>query len=349
MSPKNNIFFNVYLDTKNLMNIVISLEIYRVETDNMNSEIFALRESIRLQREAEEALKLQLKETVTNLEDINIPEITTENTQTINELKITTESSTEVFGDTPADDSNLLDVEEQITEESIQAIYKEKIESLRKLRTKDLFTKYSSLFGDFNFESNIQELVSNRVLEDTILSGKQPKIDELTKKYSVLYNFATSSNSNKFPISVLFFLRLRGSSFHLFEKFFKFKLNKTKFKKKRKLKKIRTLRKIKKIILFKKNKKKFIFNRHHTLNLAVNSIKTNCNILVKRMPITQRVIETTNVELFYKHSKDTKAELAQGALVYASQNLGNDEDLLIYLRNYHQKPYLKLRKARVAH
>jgi len=89
------------------------------------------------------------------------------------------------------------------------------------------------------------------------------------------------------------------------------------------------------------------YNR--TTKFIITTIKPECNILVKRMPISQRVIETANVEFFYKHSKDTKAQLLHCTVMSNEEIFDSDEDLLIYLRNYHQKPYLKLRKARVAH
>lgn len=63
-------------------------------------------------------------------------------------------------------------------------------------------------------------------------------------------------------------------------------------------------------------------------------------ILLKRIPVSERVIETTDVEFFYKHNKDLRRELLV-CKPYDLQELIFDEndDLLVYLRNYHQKPY----------
>lgn len=73
-------------------------------------------------------------------------------------------------------------------------------------------------------------------------------------------------------------------------------------------------------------------------------VQFNCG-LVRRMPITTRVIEATAVEFFYKLNKKFNRYLAE---TFTTAD-DHDTDFLVYLRNFHQKPYLKLRKARVAH
>ncbi len=109
------------------------------------------------------------------------------------------------------------------------------------------------------------------------------------------------------------------------------------------------LKKIKKVSLFKKLKKNFFSTYMRTIPFFNNSYKYQINILTRRIPISKRVVETTNIDFFYKLNKHSKNALISKNLDYFSTKFSNSNDFIIYLRNYHQKPYLKLRKARVAH
>jgi hypothetical protein len=60
------------------------------------------------------------------------------------------------------------------------------------------------------------------------------------------------------------------------------------------------------------------------------------NILVKKIPISDRVVTQYSLEFFYKLNKFTpKLAVTSNLLEFCLEN----NDFLIYLRNYHQKPY----------
>jgi len=106
---------------------------------------------------------------------------------------------------------------------------------------------------------------------------------------------------------------------------------------------------MKKTTFFRKIRRTFFSNFHTTSAFLKKFSEVNSNLLVRRMPVSQRVIDSTNIEFFYKLNKYTKEDITQGKFGYFEDTFDDSDDFLIYLRNYHQKPYLKLRKARVAH
>lgn len=62
--------------------------------------------------------------------------------------------------------------------------------------------------------------------------------------------------------------------------------------------------------------------------------------IVKRIPLSDRVIDTSNVEFFYKLNKDLGLEFADYTnFSFDLLEEDSDDDFLLYLRNYHQKPY----------
>ena len=110
------------------------------------------------------------------------------------------------------------------------------------------------------------------------------------------------------------------------------------------------MRKLRKVLIHKKYRRRFYTNSH-VLNAPFLKF-TECtpSILVSKIPLVQRVINDTNLELFYKLNKDTEEGLADfGYYLNHYSVLEEEEDFLIYLRNYHQKPYWKLRQSRVLH
>lgn len=77
------------------------------------------------------------------------------------------------------------------------------------------------------------------------------------------------------------------------------------------------------------------------------SIKNN--LLLKKIPLSHRVILKNNVEFFYKLHKDTKRALLEFTTIGDFTPISIKDKFRIYLRNFHQKPFWKLRKARIAH
>jgi len=62
--------------------------------------------------------------------------------------------------------------------------------------------------------------------------------------------------------------------------------------------------------------------------------------LVAKIPLVQRVINDTNLELFYKLNKDLEDEFWDYGYFLNHYSVNEEEeDFLIYLRNYHKKPY----------
>ena len=148
-----------------------------------------------------------------------------------------------------------------------------------------------------------------------------------------------------------FFIFLqKNSKFNIdsFSKNIKLRLHKF-FLKKKKLKKLNIIKKIKKISLFKKLKKTFFNISSLTSPLFRNFSSSSVNLLTRRIPLSRRVVDTTNIDFFYKLNKQLKNSLLAKNLDYFSNNFSSASDFTIYLRNYHQKPYLKLRKARLVH
>lgn len=102
---------------------------------------------------------------------------------------------------------------------------------------------------------------------------------------------------------------------------------------------------MKRIIVFRKLRTKRILFRSYTNMFTIFVKLRGTPTLVRRMPVSARVIEATAVDFFYKLNKKFNRHLQDDFTPVEEPST----EFLVYLRNYHQKPYLKLRKARVAH
>lgn len=354
MSTKNNIFFNTYLDSRVFFNAIIFAEVKQLEEQNMANEIEALRELLRLRAEEEARLLAEAnKQTEANsdasdvLTVVNlVPDVVVEDSNTSQVdvgVRGEDDAATEITQETG------LPAEELPTEDSIRSKYFIKIKGLMSTNVNLIYNSYEGLFSGFDFEGKMRTLVEDSESHEELFEDRAVNTNFLIKNFSKFYNFSPTDNSSVFPNLFLFFWRLRLSNSRIFEKTTKFKINKLKLKKKKKLRKIYIIKKMKKTTFFRKIRRKFFANFHTTLALSIKFSTTNSNILVRRMPVSQRVIETTNVEFFYKLNKYTKVDLTTGNFDYFDESFDDSDDFLIYLRNYHQKPYLKLRKARIAH
>ena len=128
------------------------------------------------------------------------------------------------------------------------------------------------------------------------------------------------------------------------------RIRKWKYKKK-KINKFKVLRKIRKLLIHKKKKKYtlvFVNNIHGFLKkVTVNKTLP----LVNRIPLTERVLNNSYLEFFYKNNKDgsnINYNYSKFLTLKSYEETGS-QDLTIFLRNYNQKPYWKLRISRLIH
>lgn len=130
------------------------------------------------------------------------------------------------------------------------------------------------------------------------------------------------------------------------------KFKKTKWKyKKNIIKRCKLLKKIKKILIHRKLKKTSVF---FSQNISFFSKKLTIEMkssLTDRIPLTSRVIQNSYLDFFYKFSKeDTDIEYNLNTFsTLKSFEKSTDESLTIFLRNYDDKPYWKLRLSRILH
>lgn len=127
------------------------------------------------------------------------------------------------------------------------------------------------------------------------------------------------------------------------------KFRKWKYKKK-KVSKKKLLRRIRKFLIHKKRidkvfSKMFSFNYFsYKLNI-INRIE-----LINRAPLTERILQTSYLECFYKLNKEPE-DIKNNSNNFTNLKSYEDDknDITIFLRNFHQKPYWKLRLSRILH
>lgn len=131
-------------------------------------------------------------------------------------------------------------------------------------------------------------------------------------------------------------------------------IRKKAFLRKRKWKRFRRLRRLIYILKPRRIKLRSI-NQVFTLSNIATSIRDDffSTPLIHRIPITRRLMEEEYTEFFYKLNKDEVEELyIPDAFLEDNifEDVEDDEPFLhIYLRDYDQKPYWKLRIARTLH
>ncbi len=356
MSTKKNIFLNNYLETKALLENIIFLEIERIETLVTTEEIKILNETIKLREE--EALRLLDISKNTSIEESTITSTTTdlitvESTPILEQIEQSCESL-----NAPLNENNIelaentkptIFIDDLPTEESIQTAYKIKISFLKKKNFRDLFTIYFTNLSKTQAIKLLLRLFGESPITSDLLEYYSSTLSMLIKDSAKLFNFKYNVNSTLEPAFFLFRYYLKFFSMKTAERFFKLKIKRSRLKKKRKLRKLYIIKKLRKITFLRKTKKKFISLFSANIAFKLFNERPISNLLIKKLPISQRVIETTNVEFFYKLNKDFKREILSDSQDYFEDYFEESDDFLIYLRNYNQKPYLKLRKARIAH
>jgi hypothetical protein len=151
-----------------------------------------------------------------------------------------------------------------------------------------------------------------------------------------------------FSLTILFFNHnLLTLQFFLFKKAKKRRWNSTK----KKLHNITFLSKLSKSLIHKKVSRKVInFLNVKYVGYFLKKTNNKSNPIVNKIPLTQRVINNSYLEFFYKFKKEkvhVKEHLNQFVNVKYFES--EDDKFSIYLRNYHQKPFWKLRLARIIH
>jgi len=247
--------------------------------------------------------------------------------------------------------------EEVITENSISieeftaletnaiSSYKALIAELNELFSFDLYKAYKLVFKNFNFFFEYQQILNEKSMYKNLVS----QMDHLKlKNYSIPLLPNTKMFNMKYVMymeDLLFFWKIKKMQPNNFKTFFKVKKKKSRLSY-IKLKKIYALRKLKKTIKFKKFKKLNYTSAIKSRSFFLKNDNIIRNILIKKIPVSNSVISQYNLEFFYKLNKFTPALAATDRL---SEFCAENSDFLIYLRNYHQKPYWKFRKARIAH
>lgn len=343
MSPKKNILYNLYIETKIILNELVVHDSLKLEKSIKLTKLQEIDDLfVKVQQKlAREAVKKTESSTI--IDSISfINDGDTVVTPNIDHDTLTLPQNTE------NEDEDLdTSVDFALLRKQVEEDYFERVSKIRSFYDFEVFQQYRELFKDYDFYNSYKNLLSELFVVDSLSSS------EFVKKF-------TLKTSNYIPVinsfNIKYILYMEDFLFSwllqsLFQKKF-WKLKKIKFKKwkfkKKKLRKLYVLKKIRKFIRFKRFKQKnfFLFQKlnHYTVSFS----KIPKNILVQKIPLTEKIINTYNVEFFYKLNK--KAQL---------QNFSDDWSFFpsdysyskfsIYSRNYHQKPYLKLRRSRVLH
>lgn len=323
MSIKN-LPLTTYLDSRSLIRAAILTEIRAQKEEAMRLEIAAY--------------ELQLTEEV----NASILEFQQANTPVDNEpaLNAEFEAKREAFVE------QLAKEKAQKLEElsnSLALRLKTEMSYLQKVRFSQLALEHTGPLTSLRLGENIQKILdhfsSSPHLFTFLLKLDRTKLLELNSFLNKLY-----VNAFVDPLFMLFLYRLEGTSLRLHEKFRKVRIRKFKMKRK-KVRKLYVFRKLKKVILFRKLKKRYFVKTAYNMPLLSLWLNKGSKTLIKRIPVSTRVIEATSVEFFYKMNKKFNRNLVE------DYDLVDEEvtEFIIYLRNYHQKPYFKFRKARMAH
>lgn len=378
MSKKKNIIYKPYIETKTLINSIVYSEIFNFEEAEKNRKIIEIRAflekfaeqqaRLRAQEEKEKAEKEAAaaatsvdvdseQETVVvpenNLNSNNSPveSISVESIaeDTSNVLSFNLPENTELVSEQPKEDSSEV-FEELITQEEVDALptefdieadFNAKINSVNSLYSFERYERYLNLFLEFDFLKTYDQFF--------------PESQEIFYIVDKFYSQKFSIDKNLFNVKLFLFIedylfsnKLQTIYIELVRKFKKKKLKKWKFKK-RKLRKLYILKKMKKVIRFRRYKCKHFKVLTRTNYFWLNHPIFKKSTLMRRIPITDRLFSQHNVEFFYKLNKKADEEL-QILLKNNCDYVSNySKKLTIYLRNYHQKPYWKFRKARRAH
>ena len=129
-----------------------------------------------------------------------------------------------------------------------------------------------------------------------------------------------------------------------------YKLRKSTYKKSH-IRKIRSIRKFKNIFKSKLYKFKSLTYGFNFNYLVRRFYDTPTTIITQRITLTRRLVEDSNLYYFFKFNKNYEnhyQDLAKPSNLSTSK-FSMNEDFTLFLRNFHKKPYNKLRLARLVH
>lgn len=321
MSIKKNIIYLPYMETKTVLDSLVLEHAISVEDTLLADK----RAAINLLR----ANTLNLTEE-TNCET---PEIIDD----INEIDTN-----------PSKVSVNSEVELEVLEADAKSNHNSSLQNLSSLLGFQIYEKYSKYFEGFSFFKKYHDILVDTEVRVDLLSNEFFLKLEACKQITVPLRNSFNIKYVMYMEDYLFFWNLRSRQSNLCKQLPKIKARKWKFKK-RKLKRLYTLKKIKKFMFFKRYRNTHYKIFTHSLYFGSQQISIPCNVLVKKIPLTERVISQYNLEFFYKLNKNSKDDLLHLSDDFSAQRWELNSSFTLYLRNFHQKPFWKLRKARRLH
>ncbi len=330
MSQKKHSLYNFYIESKTTPRFLILNEIIQFEENNLRIELERL-QAIWDKFLAQEELVKQSEPKDEELSEEEFREKVFQKHNITPEDIITREYI------------NSLPVKDDIINE-----FKVKINKIITDHNLDTYISYSGLVR--NLEQNS---LRHNIL--TTVFFKNSFVWYLHNKTTVFNSLNMISNFNSLSVIPylcidmrLFLLKLITYNLKFIEIAKKRKFKKWKLKK-RKFKKLYILKKFKKFIIAKRFKTKHFKSNSRNKFFSIKCYQFNRKVLVQRIPISANLFSSYNTEFYYKLNKYTTENLLIAKKKKSYFNIKKKKKLLIYLRNYHQQPYWKLRKARIAH
>lgn len=175
--------------------------------------------------------------------------------------------------------------------------------------------------------------LENHLIEDEVITNL------IVKQFNIVQDFTEKSDLFKYKILKMWPKYKKTS----WKKHFKYKGRRYKF-----MRILRSLYRFFKLSKYFSIKPKFLFN----VNVLPHINQTTKNaVLTQKITLTSKVIEDEYLHFFYKYNKVKRDENVVGFYKLESSCINHDidKDLYIYSRNYHKKPYFKLKIARDNH
>ncbi len=350
LQKKQNIFLKNYLFTKNLMIKLLIREVEKLETLRLKEEYNVLLDEFIKQQQSEaqqsEAQQSEPQQSEPQQSEPQQSEAQQSEPQQSEAQQSEPQQSepqqSEPQQSEPQQSEGQQSEGQQtfISEEDFLNIELKKL-NLKNLSKVDIFNKYplvvdkSLIVSELEYTLDLTQADRESFLENKI-QNEYP-LSDFFSKISPFFNPYFIPQKTLSSFSILSIVKLKKKK----------KIKPWKFKK-RKLRKLYSLKRVKRVLFFKRYRLRRFLNYFISSYFFFKKLAITSNTLVNRIPLTKKVINDSNLEIFYKLNKNLKEDLSQ--LVKNPNNLVNDEiDFHVYLRNYHQKPYWKLRGARILH
>ena len=216
------------------------------------------------------------------------------------------------------------------------------ISDLYNTHTIDLIIKYKDILIKNDFNNEFIMFTNDVLLYQTKTKFLEQKLLDVLV---TIFNKSKHSKSDRnLFIQTLLSNKLRDK-LNTFNK----KLTKLKKRKKHIFKKVKFLKKFYKINLLRKKKNYFFPTYFNFLQIFKKKLFIENNILFKKIPLSQIVVLKSNLEIFYNFNKHNYKKIKKTITNKSTNDYSFKNKFRIYLRNFHQKPYWKLRTARIVH